>query len=247
MVVGAAGLAVAASGLTAASFVPAMPAAAPGLPIGWNVVGATWGLMRMARVNPRVWRALIGLSFFWGLGATFLTLFAVLVRDVFGGDNRVVTLLLTGFVVGVALGSLLGARVLRGQLRLWPVFWAGLAVGGLTALFVLLCMGPWARGWTTPWGMLGSLSGLLTLLSLLGTAAAGGVFALPLNASLQVSSAPADRARMVAANNVMNALWMMGSAVGISVLSAVGMGPLGILLLASGLSLVVAAWFRGVD
>ncbi len=243
-VVGGAVLALAVLGLAASWFIPAAPAAAPGLHIGWNVAAETWRLVAAARANRAVWRSVLGLSWFWALGAAFLALFPVLVRDVFRGDNQVVTLLLAGFVLGVGAGSLLGSRLAGGVVSLRHVRPAGFALSGFTAVFAGLCMGPWAAAWATPWAMLGSPAGLAAWLCLLGAAAAGGVFSLPLYATVQQESAPAERARMVAANNVMNALFMVVGAGVLAGLSAAGLGP-GEVLGAWALANALVAWRFG--
>ena len=143
-VVGAVGFGLAVLGMVAAWFVPGVAAAAPGLRVGWNVAGETWGLIGMARGDRAVWRAILGISWFWAMGATYLAVFPVLARDVFHGDNRVVTLLLTGFAVGVGAGSMLGSRLLRGAVSLRHVGWAG---GGFERVHAGVRRGvPWGVG-----------------------------------------------------------------------------------------------------
>ncbi len=113
-VVGGAGLVVAAAGLLAALAIPLGPAAAPGLRIGVDPVAATVALLRAARRDPPVWTSVLGLSWFWALGATFLAQFPVLAQAEFHAGSGVVTLLLTGFAMGVGAGSMLAGRLAPG-------------------------------------------------------------------------------------------------------------------------------------
>ena len=110
-IVAGAGLIVALAGLAAAAAIPALPAADPSVRLRANVAAETLGLIRTARTNRVVWISVLGLSWFWALGATFLAQFPVLAQAEFHADNRVVTLLLTAFALGVGLGSLAAGRL----------------------------------------------------------------------------------------------------------------------------------------
>src|SRR4051794_10268239 len=114
-IVAVGGVVVALAGLVTALAVPAARPAAPDLDVGWNVVTETAALLRGARGNRSVWLSLLGLSWFWTIGATFLAEFPVMARDDFHADNRVITLLLTGFAVGVGAGSMLAGRLAHGE------------------------------------------------------------------------------------------------------------------------------------
>jgi predicted MFS family arabinose efflux permease len=241
--VGALGVLLSVAGLVASWFIPPAPGTA-GVRIRGNIAAATWRVLVAARENAPVWKAVLGLSWFWALGATYLALFPVLVRDVFHADNRVVTLLLAGFALGVGLGAMLGSRLLRGAVSFRLVAPSCAVLSLCTIGFALLSGTGAAARWTTPEAMLGSASGLAAWLLLLGAAMAGGVFSLPLNTMIQRRAAADERSRMVAANNVMNAVYMVAGAGVIGVLSAWGIGPEAMLVGAGVLNLAVAWWFR---
>lgn len=243
LVVGAALVAVSAMGVVAAYGVPAVVAAAEGLRIEWNVAATTVRLLRGARENRAVWVALLGLSWFWTLGATFLAQFPVLAQGEFGADNRVVTLLLACFSVGVGLGSVWVGRLARGRAA-GLVAGAGLLLSGATVAFVGLAALPAAGTWRSPGAMLGSGSGVAALACLLLVSACGGAFSVPLYARLQTEAAPDARARIVAANNVMNALCIVAGAGAIAGLAAAGVRPGGILLGTAAINAGVALWLR---
>ena len=91
--------------------IPHTPAVDPGLAINWNPVSETWRNLRFAQQNRVVWLSMLGISWFWFYGATFLAQFAGFARDVLGGNEHVVTFLLALFSVGIGVGSLLCERM----------------------------------------------------------------------------------------------------------------------------------------
>ena len=237
-IVAGAGLLVALAGLAASAAIPALPAADPALRIRANIAAETLDLIRAARANRAVWLSVLGLSWFWALGATFLAQFPVLAQAEFHADNRVVTLLLTAFALGVGLGSLAAGRLAP---RTATVPAAALLLSLFTWGFAALSTRADAALWTTPSAMLGAPSGLAAFVCLLGASACGGLYSVPLYAMLQQAAAPAARARMVAASNVVNALFIVASAVSIAVLAGLGWRPWSILVVAGALNLVAAA------
>ena len=116
-VVGAAGIAVSLVGLGAAFWIPRAPAADGSLRIGWYIVRETIAVVRQAASVRPVWLSILGLSWFWAIGATLLAEFPTVAKDALGADGHVVTLLLTMFAVGIGVGSMLCARLLHGEDR----------------------------------------------------------------------------------------------------------------------------------
>lgn len=242
-IVAVAGLAVAALGVVAAFMIPSAIPADPGLRLGWNVARETWRLLRAARANAPVWLSILGLSWFWTVGATFLAEFPVMAKEDFHAGNAVVTLLLAGFAVGVGAGSILAGRLLRGEISARHVPPAALLLSLFTFGFAYLAGQPGAAQWSSPAAMLASPGGAAALACLLGAAACGGVFSVPLYAIMQDRAAKAQRARMIAANNVLNAASMVAGAVAIAGLAALGVRPALVLMALGGLNLLVGAWF----
>lgn len=234
--VAGAGIAVAVAGLLAALAIPVGEPAAPSLAIDRNPAVATWRLVRAARLNRPVWVALLALSWFWTLGATYLAQFPVLAKVEFAADNRIVTLLLASFTAGIGMGSLLVGR-LAGSREAGSL--APVAAGLLTLFtwgFAALVSLPAASAWHEPAAMATSLPGLAALLCLVGAAACGGVYSVPLYAILQRRAPRAERARVVAANNVMNAVFMVLGSVVIAVIARAGWRPAVILGIAGALN-----------
>ena len=167
-------------------------------------------------------------------------------RQDFGADNRLVTLLLTCFAVGVGAGSLLASRLLRGEVSARHVPAAVALLSLFVWAFAALASGGAASAWHTPGAMLASVPGVLALLCLVGAAVCGGVFSVPLFALLQERSEPARRARTVAANNVVNAAAMVAGAGVVSALAALGVSAPAILAVAALVNLGAAVLVCGL-
>ncbi len=231
-------------GVPAALAVPPAPAAAPGLRLGLNLAAETLAMLRAARQDKVTWFCILGLSWFWALGAIFLAEFPVMAEATFHGGNQVVTLLLAAFVIGIGAGSMLAAKLNRGAIsaRFVPV--SALLLSVFTFGFAILAASPAAAGWVSPGAMLTSPPGLAAFACLLGASACGGLYSLPLTTLIQHRAAPAERARMIAANNVLNAVFMVLAAVVIAALAAVGVSPATVLSIAAGLNVLAALRLR---
>ncbi len=208
-------LAVAGVGWGASLFIPSTVPASPDLRVSYNAVRETWHIIREAAATRVVWRCILGISWFWLVGATFLSQFPTLAKDVLGANEEVVTLFLTVFSIGIGLGSLLCNRLLRGAIH---TTYVPLAAVGITLFSVDLFFA--ARGFASPGGSLLGAKAFLAhagnwriLADLLLIAVSGGVYIVPLYALLQERSPPSHRARNIASNNVVNALFMVVSAV----------------------------------
>ncbi|WP_353981159.1 MFS transporter [Salinicola endophyticus] len=210
-------VAVALAGLVASFGVPPAPPIATGR-VAWRPLSGTLEVMRDGLRERRLRLALIGISFFWFLGACYLTQLPAWVRDVAHGEEGAVSFLLGAFALGVGAGALLCARLSAGRLELGLVPLGVLVIGvaGIElAGTVVPAQAPQALvtllGSTEFWRM-------STLLALVGLG--GGLYSVPLYTLMQLASPEAQRARMIAANNILNALFMIGSALfGIVVLS----------------------------
>ncbi len=187
-------LAVALAGYASSRAIPEAPAPEPGLKISWNIGAETMAIMRFARADLRVFRSIMGISWFWLVGATYLSQFPTYVKDVLQEEPEVVTLLLTVFSVGIGLGSVLCSKLLKGHIHSTyvPLAAIGMAAFGIDLAFA------------------GTLPRIVT--DLLGISICAGLYIVPLYALMQHRSASQQRARIIAANNVLNALFMVGAA-----------------------------------
>lgn len=230
------GLFIAVLGLLAARAIPRAVPPAPALSINRNIFAETVHILRLARENRPVFGAISGISWFWLVGAIFLAQIPAYAKTMLGGDASSVTLLLVAFIVGIGAGSMLCERLMRhdaaGSLRLVLPGGLGISVFALDFATQHFAPGSAPADALTVLAMPGIPRVLLDL-TLLGLC--GGLFTVPLYTRLQQASDPAQRARMIAANNIMNALFMVAGSLGAAALLAAG-GSLPVLfaLLAAG-------------
>ena len=111
MLVSVAVIAIACAGYLTSRAVPSAPPAAPDLKINWNPITETWANLKFTRGNRSVFLSVLGISWFWFYGATLLAQFPNYCKDVLGGNEHVVTVMLTTFSIGVGAGSLLCERL----------------------------------------------------------------------------------------------------------------------------------------
>ncbi|MDP9045270.1 MAG: MFS transporter [Pseudomonadota bacterium] len=218
-----AAIALAVLGRATAQAVPPSPSSDPGLRIHWNPFTETWRNLRLARTHPVVFRSLLGISWMWFFGAVFLSMFPAFAKDVLHGDEHVASLLLVVFSVGIGVGSLLCEVVSRRhvEIGLVPVGAIGMSVFAIDLYFAARGLPPsnevglhefLAR--PAHWRVMADL-GLLSLFA--------GVYSVPMYALIQMRSLPSHRARIIAANNILNALFMIVSSIGVGGLLALGL------------------------
>jgi MFS family permease len=235
-----AGIAVSLAGIAAAWFIPRTRVAAPGLRPGWNLWQEAMILLRLARVDRSVWFACLAISWFWAMGATVLAAFPTLARNLLHADGHVVTLMLGVFAVGVGIGSLAVARFVRDASLLRYMVAAGAGISLFTADFAFSALHA-GNAANIP-TLLAHLSGWHLLVDLFALSVFGGVFSVPFYVLLQERSPPTHRARMVSANNIVNAL-ATAAAAGLAAFGyARGMGAPTVLLIAAAANAVVTLW-----
>ncbi|GAA5445636.1 lysophospholipid transporter LplT [Microbulbifer sp. NBRC 101763] len=192
--------------------IPLAPAPAPNLRVNPNPFTQTENILVQTSKTPSIFYAIIGISWFWLMGAAYLTQIPSFTKNVLGGDESLVTLLLCTFTIGIALGSLLCERLSDGniELGLVPLGAAGLTVTGI-ALSVF--GSNFVELQQASLGAFLSSDGaypILTCLVLIGIC--GGLYIVPLYAMMQDRSAAKIRAQIISVNNILNALFMVVSA-----------------------------------
>ena len=209
---GSAGLAVAIAGYLVSRAIPHTPAVDPGLAINWNPFTETAKNLRAARGNRVVWLSMLGISWFWFYGATFLAQFAGFARDSLGGDETVVTFLLALFSVGIGAGSLLCERLSgrKVELGLVPFGSIGLSLFAIDLWFASRSLS--ATELAGVGAFFGEPAHWRVAFDLLAIGVFGGFYIVPLYALIQERSAPSHRSRIIAANNILNALFIVVSA-----------------------------------
>ncbi|MCP8467763.1 MFS transporter [Pseudomonas sp. ZM23] len=206
---------VATCGYLASRAIPRAAAALPGLAIDWNVFRQSWSILMLGlRQRPAVSRSLVGNSWFWFLGAVYLTQIPTYAKELLHGDESVVTLILTVFSVGIALGSMLCEKLSGKKVEIGLVPFGSI---GLSLFGVLL----WWHSGDFPQGaqphnwlaVLEHSQSWAVLADILGIGIFGGFYIVPLYALIQARTEESKRARVIAANNILNALFMVVAAI----------------------------------
>ncbi|MGP4714527.1 MULTISPECIES: MFS transporter [unclassified Psychrobacter] len=208
---------VAVLGYLASRSIPETPAMQPDLKINWNIFTTSMATVRYLYSLPFLFFVILGNSWFWFYGATFLTQTPEFSKVILFGDESVVIFLLTLFSVGVAIGSLLCKRLTNNQvsLRLLPFGIAGLSIFAIDLYFSLSSLNIISDG-TRLFGisdLLGISGSLRVFADLFFLGFSGGLYIVPLYASMQAYAPKSHRARIVGANNIFNAIFMVSSAI----------------------------------
>ncbi|MCU1754918.1 MFS transporter [Pseudomonas helleri] len=206
---------VAVLGYLASRAIPRVAADTPELRLNWNIFSETWATLRLGlNQTPAVSRSVVGNSWFWFVGAIYLTQIPAYAKEWLYGDETVVTLILTVFSVGIAVGSMLCEKLSgrKVEIGLVPFGSFGLTVFGLLLWWHSghMPQNIQANDWL---GVLGFSQAWWVLLDILGLGVFGGFYIVPLYALIQSRTAENERARVIAANNILNALFMVVSAV----------------------------------
>jgi hypothetical protein len=241
--VGAALIGIALLGWWAARYVPIAPAGDPQLTLRFNPITETWKLIGFAREKRAVFLSILGISWFWFVGALLLAQLPAWSRGVLGGDASVVTLLTACFALGIGVGSLLCERLSGHKIEI------GLVPLGSIGLSWFLFDLYWARpeqlgtallvGWQE---FLANSNGWRIAINCALMGVSGGLFSVPLYALILQRSSATHRARIIACNNVMNAAFMVGAALVAVALLELGVSIPQLILLAAILNAVVAVY-----
>ena len=229
-------------GYAASRGIPITPAADPDLGIRWNPWRETWRIVAFARRERSVFLSILGISWFWFFGSAITLQLPAYTLGTLNGSEVITTLLLVAFAVGVGAGSLLCERMSahRVELGLVPFGSIGLSLFAVDLYFAQpAAHAEAAASVGTFLGRPGSLR-VLADLALLG--AFGGFYSVPLYALVQERAERAQLSRIIAANNILNALLMVAAAVMAIGLLQAGLSVPQLFLVLALLNLLVAAY-----
>ncbi|HEU4592835.1 MAG TPA: MFS transporter [Steroidobacteraceae bacterium] len=224
-------------------FIPRAEATDPALKVNFNAFTATWDVIRFAAQTRSIFLSLLGISWFWLVGALMLAQLPAYSKDVLGGDRTVFTLLLAAFSIGTALGSLACERLSghKVEIGLVPLGSIGMTVC-LIDLYFEHPAAHAAGGELLSWQAFLAAGGWDVALDCALIGVFGGLFIVPLYALILSRSAESHRARIIACNNILNAGFMV-----LAALMAIGWFALGfsipqLFILAGVLNALVAAY-----
>ncbi|MGD8310157.1 MAG: hypothetical protein PVG98_12020, partial [Chromatiales bacterium] len=225
---------IAVAGFVASLYTPPAPAAGAGMPVDWVFPRAIRDLIRLVMRSPLAFRAILAISWFWFLGATFLSLLPAYTRNALGANEGVLTALLMGFSAGVAVGAVASEALGRGEVsvKLPPIGALGLAAMAVELWFATpaepLVPAPDLAGRDV---FFATATGWRIFIDFVIIAAFAGIYVTPLNAVLQALSPAKRRARFIAASNMIDASFIVVSTLVVTVLLQVGLLPAEILVL----------------
>ncbi len=236
-------------GYVASRSIPLARAAAPEINIDWNIVSATWKIVQQSRKRSDVFLSIIGISWFWFVGATFLAQFPTFAKDILFSDEQVVTLFLAVFSIGIGVGSMLCNRLFDGEVT---GSYASTAALGMAVFTIALYY--FASNYVpinadvlnNATSFLQSWRAWAIIISLFFIAVSGGIYIVPLYAIMQDRTDRNETARVVAANNIMNALFMVASALFTLVLLSLSWSVMVVFLITGLINFPVAALVRRI-
>ncbi|MGZ8390734.1 MAG: acyl-[ACP]--phospholipid O-acyltransferase, partial [Rhodoplanes sp.] len=216
----------------AALFIPRTGEGAPDLAIDKNIARSTAALLRYLKAERRLWWAALVVSWFWLAGAVALSLMPPLIKNALGAAEEVITVYLAVFSISIGLGSALAAWLASGRIVLLPT-----VVGALFLGVFCLDLGWWLLGvdsQETGRGIaevFSTFRGYHVGVDLAGMAIAGGLFIVPSFTALQAWAGSEHRARVIAANNVLNAAFMVVGGVSVALVQLAGVTPAALFML----------------
>jgi len=206
-------IAISAAALALSRRIPRAAPPDPDLRFNWNPVTETWRNLRFLGTNRTILLSVLGISWFWFFGAMFVTQFPNLSRKVLAGDEQVVTLLLIMFSVGIGAGSLLCERLSGHKIEIGLVPFGSIGLTLFATDLYWALSGYTATGAVGWWEFVADAAHWRALIDLVLIGVFGGFYIVPLYALIQTRSEKSHRSRVIAGNNILNALFMVVAAV----------------------------------
>ena len=206
-----------------AARIPQTEPSAPDLVVTANPWVSTVHLLKSLYAEPRLFDGMLIVSWFWLAGAVVLSLLPALIKGIVGGTEGVVTLCLAIFAIGIAAGSLFAAQLshVRPNLALVPI---GAIVMGISGVDIAWAIGHAVSGSDiTPAAFIASLTGMRLIADFVIFAFGGGLFVVPSFAAVQAWSPVSERARVIAAGNILQAGFMVVGSLFVALLQTAGL------------------------
>ncbi|MDB6095896.1 MAG: putative acyltransferase family protein [Francisellaceae bacterium] len=221
--------------------IPKAPSATYNKKIYFNIFKETYRQIKLSQKERSIFLSIIGLSWFWLYGAVFLSQIPSFTKEILKGNPHIATLLMIAFALGIGLGSLSCEKLSdkRIELGLVPLGSIGLS------LFALDLINS-SHGLLPHYNSIGHFLQFKTywhiLIDLFLMGAFGGFYTVPLYALLQQRSDEQTRSRIIASNNILNALFMIMGAIGVIILFKMGLNNLEVFMVIAFLNALVAIY-----
>ena len=205
-------LAVAIVGYLGARQIPVTPMAEPDLQVNWNIFSQTWRILRLTRQNRTVFHCVVGISWFWFIGSTYMVQLPLYTRNILGGDPTVFNMLIGLFCIGIGAGSILCEKLSHHRIEaaLVPLGAIGLTLFGIDLYFSTPLLVSHELVDYRTW--LGEPTHWRNVIDIIGIGVFGGFYIVPLFAVVQQRSERSILSRVIAGNNILNAIFMVLSA-----------------------------------
>lgn len=237
-------LLVACGGFISSLFIIKSPNYDPKVVINTNLWKGATNLMKDCYMRPKIFLSILGISWFWFMGASILSQIPVITKNVFGCNESVANLFLGVFSIGTGLGSLLCSKILKNNLSTKYIVASavGMSILGVDLYFLIRSPISHASQLINISMFLSSISSWHIMLNLMLFSMLGGIYVVPLYTIVQSLSLSDERSRMIAANNLMNAVFIIASSLIIGALIYIGCSISLVILILSLLNLMVAGY-----
>ena len=200
---------VAISGYMSARAIPVTPVVQEDLQVNWNVFSQTWRTLKLTRNNKTVFHCVVGISWFWFIGSTYMVQLPLYTRKILGGDPTVFNMLIGLFCVGIGVGSVLCEKLSHHRIEtaLVPLGAIGLTLFGIDLYFSTPTLINQELIGYKEW--LSDVSHWRSVIDIVGIGVFGGFYIVPLLAVVQQRSERGILSRVIAGNNILNAIFMV--------------------------------------
>lgn len=231
-------------GFISSFYIPKSNNSIPELKLNYNLLSESIEIVRQSASRKIVFQAILGISWFWFIGAAFLSEIPMLCRDVFCANENVANMFLAIFSIGVGVGSFWCSKIFDNEItaKYVPITAIGISIFAIDLYFACGSLGDLnscPRLFTLT-EFLSNVRNLRILFDLFFIAAITGLYAVPLYAVMQYFSPPPFRSRVIASNNIVNAIFMIACTLLLSLLFELNFSVPSVILVISVLNLLVA-------
>jgi len=190
--------------------------------INFNIIGESLKLIKYVQAKKQIYLAILGISWFWFIGAAIISQIPLLAKVTFKADENVANLFLAVFSLGVGVGSFLCSKIFEDEITVKYLFISalGISIFGIDLFFAsrISSVNYEPTQLKSILVFLSKRHNWRIVIDLFFLAAIGGLYIVPLFAILQHYANPAHRSRIIAVNNLINSVFMVGSTIILSLL-----------------------------